>query len=152
MKLTNFEISSSIELQSGGLFWDLHNFANFQGLELLPAQNVAVMRWTAREGSNPWGCHENKFAGMTLRFVDLQFIYVTPRNKNLPLSEDSCVSDILRVDPRIVHAEPRMRAVLEMTDLFRLAICFQSRRIIEIESETVGLIPVLGRAFQERES
>ena len=152
MKLTNFEISSSIELQSGGLFWDLHNFANFQGLDLLPAKNVAVMRWTVPEGSNPWGCHENKFAGMSLRFVGLQFIHVTSRDKNLPLSEDTCVSDILRVDPRIVHAEPRMRAVLEMTDLFRLAICFQSRRIIEIESETVGLIPVLGRAFQERES
>jgi hypothetical protein len=152
MKLTNFEISSSIELQSGGLFWDLHNFANFQGLELLPAQNVAVMRWTAREGSNPWGCHENKFARVTLRFVGLQFMHVTPRDKDLPLSEDTCVSDILRVDPRIEHADPHMRAVLEMTDLFRLAICFQSRRIIEIESDKVELIPVLGHAFQERKS
>jgi hypothetical protein len=150
MKLRNFEISSSIELQSGGLFWDLHNFANFQGLELLPTQNVAVMSWSVPEGSNPWGCHENKFVGMKLRFVGLQFICVTPRDKDLPLSEDTCVSDILRVDPRIDHEDPYMRAVLEMTDLFRLAICFQSRRIIEIESDEVGLIPVSDHAFQER--
>jgi hypothetical protein len=87
---------------------------------------------------------------MKLRFVGLQFIRVTPRDKDLPLSEDTCVSDILRVDPRIEHADPYMRAVLEMTDLFRLAICFQSRRIIEIESDEVGLIPVSDHAFQER--
>jgi hypothetical protein len=151
MKLHNFEISSSIELQSGGLFWDLHNFANFQGLEILPTQNVAVMRWTVPERSNPWGCHGNKFGGMTLRFVGLQFIRVTPRDKDLPLSEDTCVSDILLVDPRLDHADPHMRAVFEMTDLFRLAICFQSRRVIEIESDNVELIPVLGHPFQERE-
>jgi hypothetical protein len=151
MKLHNFDISSSIELQSGSLFWDLHNFANFQGLELVPTQNAVVMSWTVPEGSNPWGCYENNFGGMKLRFVGLQFMHVTPRNKNLPLSEDTCVSDILRVDPRIEHADPHMRAVLEMTDLFRLAICLQSGRIIEIESDKVELIPVSGHALQERE-
>jgi hypothetical protein len=151
MKLSNFEITSSIELQSGGLFWDLHNFANFQGLELLPTQNIAVMSWSVPEGLNPWGCYENKFAGMKLRFTGLQFIRVSPRDKDLPLSEDTCVSDILRVDPRIEHVDPYMRAVLEMTDHFCLAVCFQSRRIIEIESDKVELIPVSGHAPQKQE-
>jgi hypothetical protein len=44
VKLQNFQISSSIEFQSGGLFWDIHNFANFDGLELIPQENSAVMR------------------------------------------------------------------------------------------------------------
>jgi hypothetical protein len=36
MILKNFDVSGSIELQSGELFWDLHNFAEFLGLDLLP--------------------------------------------------------------------------------------------------------------------
>ena len=152
MKLRNFEISSSIELQSGGLFWDLHNFANFQGLELISGENAAVMSWTVPPGSNPWGCYENKFAGMKLLFAGLVFLYVGPRDKQLPLTEDTCVSDILKVDCDSPHADPYMRAVLELTDRFRLAICFQSRRVIEIESDSVGLIPILGDAFPERDA
>ena len=46
MRLQNFEISSSIELQSGGLFWDIHNFAKFDGLELIQSENAAIMRWS----------------------------------------------------------------------------------------------------------
>jgi hypothetical protein len=44
MKLHNFEICSSIEFRSGGLFWDVHNFASFDGPELIRAGNAAVMR------------------------------------------------------------------------------------------------------------
>jgi hypothetical protein len=56
MKLHNFEICSSIEFQSGGLFWDVHNLASFDGLELIRAGNVAVMRWSVPSAaSNPWG-------------------------------------------------------------------------------------------------
>jgi len=54
MRLQNFEICSSIEFQSGGLFWDVHNFANFDGLELIRTENAAVMRWSVPTGSNPW--------------------------------------------------------------------------------------------------
>src|SRR6266404_4411826 len=100
MRLQNFEISSSIELQSAGLFWDLHNFARFLGLAIIPTENI-------------------------------------------------CVSEILKVDPRVDHADPHIRAVWEMTDRFHLAICFQSRRMIELGSEAVELIPVSGDSFAE---
>ena len=55
---------------------------------------------------------------------------------------------------RDIHAlrAAQTQGVLELTDRFRLAICFQSRRVIEIESDSVGLIPVLGDAFPERDA
>jgi hypothetical protein len=140
MRLENFEIHSSIELQTGNLFWDLHNFADFHGLELIPAENSAVMRWSVPSESNPWGCYENKFSGMTLRFKNLQLLGA--RDKRLPLTEDTCVSDVLKVDLTLEGVEPYMRACRESTDSFRLVFQFQSGRVIEIESETVELVPV----------
>lgn len=46
MKLRNFEISSSIELRSENSYWDLHNFADFTGLELIVPENAVA---TSRE-------------------------------------------------------------------------------------------------------
>ena len=142
MRLQNFEISSSIELQSGGLFWDIHNFAKFDGLELIQSENAAIMRWSVSSGSNPWGCHENKFTGMELHFKSLLFLLVGPRDAKMPMSEDSCVSTVLMVNPAIKHDDLHMRQVQEITNSFRLAFQFQSRRVIEIESEIVGLVPI----------
>jgi len=141
MRLHNFEISSSIEFQSGGLFWDIHNLANFDGLELIRTENAAVMRWSVPTGSNPWGCYENKFTGMELHFKNLLFLLVGPRDEEMPMSEDSCVSAVLMVNPTIKHDDPYMRQVQEITNSFRLVFQFQSRRVIEIESEIVGLVP-----------
>src|SRR5260221_13071836 len=96
MRLQNFEISSSIELQSAGLFWDLHNFARFLGLAIIPTENIALMSWSVPKGRNPWGCNENKFAGMQLRFTGVQSIRLSPRDPDLPLTYDICFSEILK--------------------------------------------------------
>jgi hypothetical protein len=142
MRLHNFEVSSSIEFRSGGLFWDIHNFANFEGLELIRSENAAVMRWSVPVASNPWGCHENKFVGMELHFEDLLFLHVGPRDEEIPMTEDSCVSAVLMVSTTIEHEELYLRQVREITSSFRLAFQFQSARVIEIESETVKLVPI----------
>jgi len=141
MRLENFQIHSSIELQSGNLFWDLHSFADFLGLDLIPTENTAVMKWGVPSGPNPWGCYENKFSGMVLRFKNLQLLHLGARDKGLPLTEDACVSAVLKADPTLEGAEPYMPA-LEPTDSFRLVFEFQSGRVIEIQSETVELVPV----------
>jgi hypothetical protein len=54
------------------------------------------------------------------------------------MSEDTCVSDVLRVGPNIVHQQPYMRQVQDLRDSFRLAFSLQSARVIEIESELIG--------------
>jgi hypothetical protein len=76
MKLENFEIHSSIELQSENFLWDLQNVAAFRGLELIPSENAAVMRWTLPSGPNPSDRDGSEFSGMTLCFKNLQFLYM----------------------------------------------------------------------------
>jgi len=132
MKLKNFDISSEIELQTGSLFWDIHNFAKFEGLELIPSHQCR--------------CYEMdraKYSGMTLYFDNLTFLKLTARNPDLPLTEDTCVASILKVDPKIRHDEPYMRTRPDWElASFHLVFQFQSRRVIEIGSDSVELIPV----------
>jgi hypothetical protein len=137
MRLENFEIHSSIELQTENFLWDLHNAADFRGLELIPAENAAVMRWTLPSGPNPSDRDGNKFSGMTLRFKNLQFLHIGARDSELPFTEDTCVSDVLKVDPAVEGVDPYMRTRRDWkpTDSFRLVFRFQSRRGVEIESE-----------------
>jgi hypothetical protein len=144
MNLKNFVISGSVVLQTANLYWDIHNRAYFEGLELIPANDAVVMKWTAPEVDNPWGCHENKFSGMKLYFDDLKFLKVNPRDPEMPFTEDACVASILKVDPYIEHDDPfmRTRKTWGPNDRFRLVFLFQSARQIELESETVELIPV----------
>jgi hypothetical protein len=140
MRLQNFEISSSIEFICGDLFWDVHNFARFEGLTLMPEENAAVMHWSVPPRSpNPRGCDENKFTDMELYFKNLVFVHVGPRDKEMPLTEDACVSAVLKVDPVIQNDVPYLRQVLTVTHAFRLVFLFQSAHAIEIESETVEL-------------
>jgi|SRR5208282_3155920 len=145
MKLKNFAIAGSVELQTGNLFWDMHNFASFEGLELIPANDAVVMKWTVPNRSNPWGCQENTFSGMRLYFGDLQLLRVSPRDPEMPFTEDDCVSHILKVDPEIQDDDPFMRTrnIWGSDDRFRLVFLFQSARVIELESKTVELIPIL---------
>jgi hypothetical protein len=144
MRLKNFEISGFIELQSDNLFWDIHNSADFEGLELLPAYNAVVMKWTVPKRANPWGRPGNNSSGMKLYFDDLLFLKVSPRDPDMPFTEDGCVSHILKVDPNIQHDDPFMRTRTNWApgDFFRLALLFQSGRVIEIESGTAELIPI----------
>jgi hypothetical protein len=140
VKLENFELESSITLQSDdGLLWDLHNCAYFEGLELIQNENAMAMRWSVL-AAHPWG-GRNEFAGVELHFKNLLFLRIGPRDVEMPVTEDKCVAGILKVDPAIKHKEPCMRGRREWkaTDLFRLAFEFQSARIIEIESESVEL-------------
>lgn len=144
MKFKNFEIASEIELRSDELLWDLHNFADFEGLELVPSSDAVAMKWTTTKVSNPWGCLDNKALGIKLYFEGLLFLRITQRDPELPLKEDTCVSSIVLVDPQIQHDELYMRTrhSWKPDDSFRLVFEFQSERLIEIEARTVELIPI----------
>jgi len=144
MRLKNFEISGSVQFHSDNLYWDIHNSADFEGLELLPAYDAVVMRWTAPKRANPWGRPGNNSSGMKLYFDNLQFLKISPRDPDMPFTEDGCVSHILKVDPNIQHDDPFMRSWKNWGpgDSFRLVSQFQSGRTVEIESETVEFIPI----------
>lgn len=141
MRLKNFDIPSSVELASHGLFWDLHNCAYFEGLELIQSKNAVAMTWSVL-AAHPWGGPKNDFAGVQLFFDNVSYLHVGPRDHEMPMSEDSCVAAILRVDPKTANEDPHKRQVHNQISHFRLVFVFWSQRTVEIESETVELIPL----------
>jgi hypothetical protein len=94
------------------------------------------MRWSLPAASGA------KLSGIELRFTGLQFLSAGLRDGELPLSEDTCVSYVLKVDPRVENDDPYLRQVFDLSDSFRLLFRFQSGRIIEVGSESVELIRV----------
>lgn len=130
-----------MELQSGDLFWDLYNFAEFDGLKLIAGDDAVVMRWSVPAKPNPCGCLGSKFKSMELVFGNLLFLHGGSRDEGLPMTEDTCIAGIFKVDPNIRNDEPCMREILHPDESFRLAFQFQSGRVIEIASLTAELIP-----------
>jgi len=139
MKFLNFAIDSSIELISNGLIWDLHNCGKFEGLDLLVNENSVLMKWTA---AYPWSGHGNNFSGVNLLFKDLCFLEISPRDDEMPLTEDACVAEMFQVTLEDRGKDPRLRALTEWNSDFHLFFGFWGGRTIEIGSRTVGLIPV----------
>ena len=45
MELTNFHLEQSICAVGLGCVWDLHNVCDFAGIELLPKEGAARLRW-----------------------------------------------------------------------------------------------------------
>jgi len=137
MTLLNFELvtpSFAIELVGLDYVWDLHNAGRFLGVSLDAAKNTASMKWEVS------GAPMGKYAGCSLMFAGLKFLVVSARDHELPLSEDSCISNISKVlpDPRL-ESPLRMKAQWKEDEPFHLLFEFQSRRSIEIEAETVEL-------------
>jgi hypothetical protein len=141
LQLKNFDIPSSVELVRHGLFWDLHNCAYFEGLELIPSKNAVAITWSVL-AARPWGGPKNEFAGVQLFFDNVSFLHVGLRDHEMPMREDSCVSAILKVDPNAANDDPPKRPLHDLAAHFRLAFVFCSQRIIELESETVELVPL----------
>ncbi len=146
MKLENFEIASSIALRSEGKLWDLHNSAHFRGLQVLSNDNAADINWSSAKAP---GLPDRQ--SVQLFFKGLQFIQVTAGDGELPLKEDKCVSDVVKVDPNVQHSDPYWRPALESSDQFRLVFCFQGGRSIEIESDAVSLIVISDEDLAERQ-
>ena len=140
MKLMNFELSEpsfSVELLGLNFLWDLHNAGKFLGINVEASDNTAVMRWTVS------GHPAAKYSGCNLVFTGLKLIIVSPRDEELPYSEDLCVSGMSKVIPELAE-KPQYRRKREWSpsDPFHLFFEFQSRRSIEIDAETVELIGV----------
>ena len=140
MKLVNFELSEpafAIELLGLGLVWDLHNAGTFLGLELNAADNTAVLRWNVSGHPSP------KYSGCDLIFRNLRSVVISPRDAELPLSEDDRISGISKVVPNDAgEARYRVRNEWGADEPFRLWFEFQSQGTIEIDSETVEMVGV----------
>jgi hypothetical protein len=142
MKLLNFQLSEpsfAIELLGLGFVWDLHNSGDFVGLTINANDNCAVMTWNV--GGHP----SAMYSGCNLIFRGLKQVMVTPRDEELPLSQDTCVSGISKVIPdRTQIPECRVKHQWDEDEPFHLFIGFQSRRSIEIDAESVELVGLRG--------
>ena len=138
MKLLNFELSSphyAIELLGLGFVWDLHNAGKFLGIKITPSDNSATMTWRVT------GHPASKYLGCNLVFRGLKRMVVSPRDKELPLTEDDCVSGISKIIPNHQgNADSRINPQLDEGERFSLLFGFQSRRSIEIGAESVELV------------
>ena len=70
---------------------------------------------------------------MSLIFEGLQQLRMSPRDADLPLSEDDCVSFVIRLVPPAPGSDPnRHREAWRSGEAFSLAFHFQSDRRIEV--------------------
>jgi len=142
MKLLNFQLSQpfiSIHLLGLDFTWDLHNAGTFHGLKLNASDNTLVMSWSVEGNPAP------KYSECDLVFTGLKLLIISPRDEELPNSEDSCVSGISKVIPGTADkpdSRMRMRREWAASDPFHLLFQFQSGRDIEIDAETVGLVGI----------
>jgi len=106
MKLLNFRVldEPGIQLESWRLgasgaatgpnesatrSWDLHNFADFRGFTYDAARAELTVEWVAPQAqSNPWGDKGNHYTGCALRFGEVIYLAVTPRDPEMPAAED----------------------------------------------------------------
>src|SRR5437773_10266591 len=114
MRFLNFDLSTpsfSIELIGLDFIWDLHNSGTFLGVTVNAADNTAIMRWTI-DGSPAYKHFDrrpaSKYSGCELVFTGLKLMMVSPRDEELPFSEDHCVSGVSKVVPEPAE-EPAYR-------------------------------------------
>jgi len=132
MKLFNFELASSsfaIELRALDSVWDLHNTWNFVGISLDARENKAIMRWRMVAPGIA-------YSGFRLIFTGLKVMIISPRDGELPYSEDTCISGVSKVSlDASTDAKLRTRPTWNVDDSFNLLFEFQSARVIEIGAE-----------------
>jgi hypothetical protein len=90
----NFEILVGFELRCDGQIFDLHNDFDFQTYAFDVGERSLVLTWSARDPART-------NAPLTVRFEEVSFITVCPRDPNAPIEDDACVSLIGFLPPDI---------------------------------------------------
>ena len=81
MKLTNFTMEGSVALRGLGQHWDLHNFVDFAGVELLPEVGGVRLSWTVleyAEAQREGFSRDNPARKCSLEFSRVRLLRATP--------------------------------------------------------------------------
>jgi|SRR6266853_664636 len=141
MKLLNFDLASpnnTVELRAVGLNWDLHNFADFEGIRVAPDGSVALT-WSAPDTPNPWGDTGNHFGGCELRFRGVRRLSVTGREPSMPASEDRTLAGISQVADLMSKNRDQREAI---DTQFSLLLKFQSGVVIDVDAAEAEFVPI----------
>ena len=91
MRPVNFQIEGTIYLQQDGRDFDLHNDFDFVGFFYSVAERAAELRWVRSRGD--W-VHSGMPAGLVLSCRGVTHLSATPRDPEMPFTEDDCLSEI----------------------------------------------------------
>ena len=91
MKAENFKPITSIELAFGEFEIDLHNVYLFTDFSYAIASRILVLKWIKGEGE----CVNRSWPQtVELHIKDVEFLEVSPRDPDMPFSEDDCLEGI----------------------------------------------------------
>ena len=144
MILTNFDLNlpaCATELVGLGHRWDLHSFADFEGLEVRLAQDIATLRWqvpTDCPVDNPWGSPGNTSRGCAIVFTGLRALHLTPRHAEADAEGDKALSDVSKVTPEL--GSHRHREHWLPGEHFHLRFEFDSGRSLEVAADRAELV------------
>ena len=132
MKLLNFSFVHepyAVEIRALDCIWDLHNVATFEGFCQDVQSNSVEMKWhISREHARL----EYPVDSFGIRFAGVEHFEVTPRDPEMPHSEDDCLASVSRA----LVGEPLPRNPKEIEGKeFHLLFEFQSGQKVRIGSE-----------------
>ena len=134
MKLLNFSFLDepyAVEIRAFDCIWDLHNVADFEGFCQNVKDNSLEMKWKINPNYALQKYPANSFG---ILFMGVEFLEVTPRDQELPHTEDDCLASVSRV----LIGEPLPRNPTDIGEkLFHLLFEFQSGQKIRIGAESV---------------
>ncbi len=91
MKAINFKPVTSIELAFGEYEIDLHNVYLFTDFSYSVKSRILILKWIRGEGKY---VNQNWPHYIVLRIKDVDFFEVSPRDIDMPFSEDDCLEGI----------------------------------------------------------
>jgi hypothetical protein len=133
----NFQVTDNYALNYQGRHIDLHNNFDFNNLEYSTETMTLVLRWIKSSGD--W-VKEDELSHLALVHKNVSYLFILPRDPEMPLSEDSCLSDITffpsssrDINNSVIH----QGLPGEGDDILYI---FQSEQVIRVHCEEIELL------------
>ena len=121
-----------IYLHAGSESFDLHNCFDFVAFTYEPSSQVARLRWIPNGyGSVP------QTRSLVVEFRGVTHFSATPRDSELPFSEDTCLSSVGGVEP----SDPTLSVYSDVPAGWHHVFAFISGFVLRIGAESVCLLP-----------
>ncbi len=124
---------SEIYLHTESESFDLHNCFDFVGVSYELHGRTARLRWTRNEYAS---VEEPRL--LVVEFRGVSHFSATPRDANMPFSEDTCVGEIGGIEP----SEPTVAGIYsDVPSGWHHVFTFMSGFVLRIGAESVCLLP-----------
>lgn len=135
----NFKIIENYALSYQGRHIDLHNNYEFTGMEYSTRKMTLTLRWIKSSGD--W-IKDDELLQLMLVHKSVSYLSISPRDLEMPFSEDSCLSDItfFPSSARDVNDSIISKTLPAVED--DILYIFQSEQIIRVHCEEIELITI----------